>query len=89
MPALTKPFQHDLMIEHFLSRDRRNGKVGWILSYDQPQLRDPLKYIPSDAVAMFNSHPFGAPGCGGGKLLHHLQHAVSFGVTDDVKRKLG
>jgi hypothetical protein len=59
------------------------------LSYDHTQLRDPLKYIPPDAVAMFNSHPFGAPGCGGGKLLHHLQHAVCFGVTDDVKRKLG
>src|SRR3954447_10250822 len=77
------------MIEHFLSSDRRNGKVGWILSYDYTQLRNPLKCIPPDAVAMFNSNPFGAPDCGGRKLLHHLQHTVCFGVTDDVKRKLG
>ena len=43
------------MIEHFLSRDRRNGKVGWILATTTPSCAT-LQLIPPDAVAMFNSH---------------------------------
>ena len=94
MRTVEREISYDYLIVATGSRHSYFGHNEWEkLAPGLKSLEDAVeirrRMLDDFAAGLHDFVVFGAPGCGGGKLLHHLQHAVRFGVTDDVKRKLG